>query len=65
MSSHDIKLLDVPAVVALTGVPLRTVRHLFDTRALPLVHIGRRLFVRQSALEDYLAANTHPARADR
>lgn len=54
-------LLTVPAIHAQYGLPIRTVRYLiYDQRGdtLPLVRLGRRVFVRRGDLLDYLAAHT-------
>lgn len=55
---HD--LLDLPAVHAQYGLPLRTIRHLIylPGDSLPVVRLGRRVFVRRADLLAYLAAHT-------
>lgn len=45
-------------------LPVRTIRHLFDTRAVPLVKVTRRLYVRAEDLDAYLEAQTIPARGE-
>lgn len=56
------KLLTCKQVAELTGISERSVRKLFDTRALDLIKFNKRVYVRQSTLSEYLAANTLPAR---
>lgn len=56
------KLLTCKQAAELTGIPERSVRKLFDTRAIELIKFNRRLYVRQSTLNEYLAANTLPSR---
>lgn len=56
------RLLDVAETAALTGLPPRTVRRLFDERRVPLVKIGRRLFVWSDDLAAYLDASLTPAK---
>lgn len=57
------QLLDVAQAAELTGLPTRTVRHMFDTRAFPLVRVGTRaLRVWSTDLAAYLDAQTIPAR---
>lgn len=54
-------LLTIPAIAAQYGLPIRTVRYLiYDQQGdtLPLVRLGRRIFVRRGDLLDYLAAHT-------
>lgn len=53
-------LLDLPAVEAQYGLPLRTIRHLIHrpTDPLTVVRLGRRVFVRRADLLAYLAAHT-------
>lgn len=58
------RLLDVPAVAELTGIPHRTVRRMFDERRVPLTTVGRRVFVWSTDLADYLDANARPARTE-
>lgn len=56
------RLLDVPAVAAELGINPRTVRLMFDKREVPLVRIGRRVFVWSDDLANHLAACEQPAR---
>ncbi|WP_375712261.1 helix-turn-helix domain-containing protein [Propionimicrobium lymphophilum] len=62
ISSAQDKLLTCKQVAELTGIPERSVRKLFDTRAIELIKFNRRLYVRKSTLSEYLAANTLPSR---
>lgn len=55
-------LLDVPAAAARYGLNPRTVRRMFDERALPIVKLGRRVFVWSDDLAEHLEAATVPAR---
>ncbi|CAL8975451.1 hypothetical protein TESS_TESS_00852 [Tessaracoccus sp. O5.2] len=55
------ELLTVADAAAETGLKERTIRHLFDTRAVPLVKIGTRLYVRRADLVAYLDSATVPA----
>lgn len=45
------------------GMKYRTWRGLFDSRALPLIRIGRRLYVRRSDALAFLTANAVQPRA--
>ena len=56
------RLLDVPAAAELLGINPRTVRRMFDERWLPVVKIGRRVFVWSDDLAHALEASTTPAR---
>jgi len=59
---ESLGLLDVPAIEQLTGLSHDFVRKLVYTRKLPTVRIGKRVFVRRSALSDWINDNTTPAR---
>lgn len=56
------RLLDVPAAAAELGINPRTVRRMFDERTLPVVKLGRRVFVWSDDLANHLAACEQPAR---
>lgn len=59
----ETQLLDIPAIVALTGLSARTVRELvYVKRCFPIVRVGRRVYVRLSDLLRWLDDNTSPAR---
>lgn len=58
----DDYLLGVPDVAQETGLCVRQARDLFNKRRLPLVKIGRRLYVRRGDLMAYLDAATLPVR---
>lgn len=57
----DLALYDVRQVGLELGIPERSARKLFDCRAFPLVHVGRRLYVRRIDLIAYLDHNTEEA----
>lgn len=56
------RLLDVPAAAAELGINPRTVRRMFDERTLPVVKLGRRVFVWSDDLAAHLDACAQPAR---
>ncbi len=58
----DLGLLDVYAIMSLTGLSQDFVRKLIYGRYLPTVKIGRRVFVRRSVLNEWIEQNTTPAR---
>lgn len=58
------QLLTCEAAATYSTLPQRTVRRLFSTRELPLVNVGRRLYVRAGDLDAYLAAQVIPAHDD-
>ena len=60
------ELLTVAQAAQESGLKQRTIRGLFNTRALPLVRIGSRLYVRRGDLLAFIEAATIPAanRAD-
>ena len=55
-------LLDVPTAAARYGLNPRTVRRMFDEHRLPIVKLGRRVFVWSDDLAEHLEAATMPAR---
>lgn len=59
---ESLGLLDVPAIEQLTGLSHDFVRKLVYGRQLPTVRIGKRVFVRRTALADWIDSNTAPAR---
>ena len=65
--AHDLSpdpLYTFTEAAAAFSMKPRTWRELFNTRALPLVRIGRRLYVRRSEVLAYLAAQTIPVGHD-
>lgn len=61
-AGDDLGMLDIAAIEALTGWSHDFVRRLVYGRQLPTVRIGRRVFVRRSALSEWIDQNTAPAR---
>lgn len=59
---EDLQLLDIPAVRALTGLSERFVRELVYTRRVPVVKLGRSVFVRRADLAEWIQQNTTPPR---
>lgn len=63
MPAQETQLLDVPAIATATGLTVRTVKDLiYAKRALPVVKVGRRVYVRHADLIAWLDRNTSPAR---
>ncbi len=61
-SPTDDDLLDIPGLHAQYGAPVRTLQRLvWAERALPVVKLGRRVFVRRGDWLAYVAAHTAPA----
>lgn len=56
------RLYSIPQAAAEFGMLPRTWRSIFDSRAVPLVRIGRRLYVRHADAIAYLEQQTIPAR---
>jgi excisionase family DNA binding protein len=54
-------LLSVFEAAARLGLAPQTIRNWLSLRKLPCVKIGRRTRIPQSALDQYIAANTIPA----
>ena len=61
-SDAALELLDIPAIVTLTKLSERFVRELVYTRRLPVVKLGKNVFVRRSDLAAWIENNTSPAR---
>lgn len=58
-------LLTVPEAAAYLGVPAHWMRRAIHERRLPVLRVGRNVRLRRSALDEYLAAHTTPARPRR
>lgn len=54
----DLELLDCAGIVGATGLPERLVRRLLSDRRLPIVKVGRRVYVRRAELADWIESNT-------
>ena len=55
------RLLDRKGITEYRGIPERFARRLLNERRLPVVKLGRRIFVWSNDLDAYLEANTLPA----
>jgi excisionase family DNA binding protein len=55
------RLLDRKGITEYSGIPERFARRLLNERRLPLVKLGRRVFVWTDDLDAYLEGNTIPA----
>jgi len=51
-------LRSIPDAVKYSGLPERTIQHLIYTRRIPVVHIGRRVYLRQSDLDQLIENGT-------
>lgn len=60
---NELKLLDLVTVHELYGIPLRTLRKYASERRIPVVPIGRRVYVNPSAFEAWIRKQSIPARA--
>ncbi len=56
------ELLTVSECAECLNISTRHARHLFDTRAFPVVKVGRLVRVRRSDLDAYLAQNIREVR---
>ena len=52
------RLLSCKQAAELTGIPERSIRELFNNRAIELVKFNRRLYVRQSVLKKFIEDRT-------
>jgi excisionase family DNA binding protein len=57
----DRRLLDCKGITEYRGISERFARRLLNERRLPVVKLGRRIFVWSHDLDAYLEANTLPA----
>jgi hypothetical protein len=55
------QLLDRKAITELRGIPERYARRILNERRVPVVKLGRRVFVWTHDLDAYLEGNTLPA----
>ena len=55
------RLLDRKGITDTRGIPERFARRILNERRLPVVKLGRRIFVWSNDLDAYLEANTLPA----
>lgn len=59
----ELRLLDLVTVHERYGINLRTLRKYASEGRIPVVHLGRRVYVNPSAFEAFLRAQSKPARA--
>lgn len=60
-ATSERRLLDRKGITEYRGIPERLARRLLNERRLPVVKLGRRIFVWTDDLDAYLEGNTLPA----
>jgi hypothetical protein len=60
-TTHVRRLLDRVAITEYRGIPERYARRILNERRVPVVKLGRRVFVWTHDLDAYLEGNTLPA----
>jgi len=51
-------LLTIPSAAAYSGLTDRSLKHLIYTRQVPVIHIGRRVYLRRSDLDQLVTNGT-------